>query len=310
MANKKLLRRTALDYRERVCRAMNFISLNLERDLKLEEVAAEAAFSPFHFHRIFRAVTGETIGEFTRRLRLEWAANRLLARPNDSITTLAIECGFSSSQNFARSFRTHFGTTPTEFRESKIGHKISNEGNALSLRPEYTPDFTIHSTSNRDWRETMQGEVKTLPEQRVAFVRKLGPYGKETCEAAFGELMRWAGPRGLIGPSTMRGVYWDNPEITPPQKCRVDACVIVPDGTTPEPPVGLQTLPGGPHGICHFEITETEFQQAWEDAFAWLVESGYECADQPCFELYHVDPEHHPEGKWVVDICIPLKTEG
>ncbi|NQT17474.1 MAG: helix-turn-helix transcriptional regulator [Planctomycetes bacterium] len=90
----KLRRRTAMEYRERVCHAMNFISRNLDRDLSLEEIAEAALFSRFHFHRIFKAVVGETVAGFTRRLRLELAANRLLSRPDEDITTIAIGCGF------------------------------------------------------------------------------------------------------------------------------------------------------------------------------------------------------------------------
>ena len=70
---------TAWEYRKRVCLAMNFISENLDRDLSLEEVARAGSFSKFHFHRVFKAAVGETIAEFTRRLRLEMAANRLLS---------------------------------------------------------------------------------------------------------------------------------------------------------------------------------------------------------------------------------------
>lgn len=70
-----------IDYKKRVCRAMNFISRNIERDLSLEEIADKVSFSKFHFHRIFKAVTGETVAGFTRRLRLELAANRLLSKP-------------------------------------------------------------------------------------------------------------------------------------------------------------------------------------------------------------------------------------
>lgn len=95
---------TVKEYKKRVCQAMNFISQNLERELTLEEISLAATFSKFHFHRIFKAAVGETIAEFTRRLRLEMAANRLLSYPDEDITKVALDCGFSSSQNFAKAF--------------------------------------------------------------------------------------------------------------------------------------------------------------------------------------------------------------
>ena len=155
----------------------------------------------------------------------------------------------------------------------------------------------------------MKAEVKEMPEYNVAYVRKIGPYGKQTCEQAFGELAQWAGPRGHMASGEMFFLYWDNPDVTSHKKCRVDACISVPPGTAVEGQVALQTVKGGPHGVCHFEIKSDSFQQAWDDAFQWLVDSGYECADAPCYELYHNNAADDPEGKWRFDICIPLKSD-
>lgn len=297
---------TAMEYRRRVCLAMNFISRNLNRELSLEEIAGAASFSQYHFHRIFKVVVGETVAGFTRRLRLELAANRLKVPNGEDITTIALECGFSSSQNFAKAFRKHFGVTPSAFRNSKQGHIMSKRENALSLQTTYSPDTAFEQVNNKR-RVAMEAEVKDMEEYTVAYVRKMGPYGKETCEAAFTELMQWAGPNGYVGPGVVFGVYWDNPEITPAEKCRTDACVAVPPGTEPPGQVGIQVLQGGPYAVCGFEIGADGFPRAWEEAFAWLVKSGHECADLPCYERYHNDAAEHPEGKWIVDICIPLK---
>ena len=297
---------TAMEYRRRVCLAMNFISMNLDTDLSLEVIAEAASFSVFHFHRVFKAVVGETISEFTRRLRLELAANRLLSNSLDDITQIAFDCGFSSSQNFAKAFRQHFGMTPTAYRKSKTGNKISKGENALSLQAMYNSDTVFLNLSKNERRTTVNAEVREMPEYNVAYVRKMGAYGKETCEQAFGELMQWAGPKGYLSSGAMLGVYWDNPEVTPPEKCRVDACVSVPKGTIPEGQIGVQLISGGPYAVCHFEIKTDSFQQAWVDAFTWLVSNGYECDDKPCYELYHNNAEEHPEGKWIFDICIPL----
>ncbi len=302
--------RTAMDYKKRVCHAMNFISQNLERDLSLEEIAQVASFSMFHFHRVFKAVVGETVAGFTRRLRLEMAANRLLANQHDDITRIAMDCGFSSSQNFAKAFRQHFDMSPSKYRKSKNGNIDSKRENALSLQTIYNTDTVFMNLTNNERSNTMNAEVREMSKYHVAYVRKMGPYGKETCEEAFNELVQWAGPKGYLNSGTMLGVYWDNPEITPPEKCRVDACVSVPLGTVAEGQVALQTINGGPYGVCHFEIQGDSFQQAWEDAFAWLVNSGHDCDDKPCYELYHSSASEHPEGKWVFDICIPLKRKG
>ena len=301
--------RTAMDYRKRICQAMNYISQNLDQDLSLEEIASAASFSMYHFHRIFKAVVGETVAGFTRRLRLEMAANRLLSNQHSDITAIAMECGFSSSQNFAKAFRQHFNMSPSEFRKSKYGNIDSKSENVLSLQALYNSDTAFTNLLTIERRNTMNAEVREMPEFNVAYVRKLGAYGKDTCEQAFGELAQWAGPKGLLNSGTLLGVYWDNPEVTPSNKCRVDACVSVPRGTAVEGQISLQTIKGGPYCVCHFEIKGDSFQHAWEDAYKWLVESGYECDEKPCYELYHNDASDHPEGIWIVDICIPLKQQ-
>jgi AraC family transcriptional regulator len=194
----KVMQHTAMEYRRRVCLAMNFISQNLDKELSLEEIARAASFSMFHFHRIFKVVVGETVSEFTRRLRIEWAANLLLSNRYDDITAIAVDCGFSSSQNFAKAFRKYFNMTPSAYRKSKAGNKVSKDENAFSLRTVYAPDNVSINPMKIERRNIMNAEVRAMPEYNVAYVRKIGPYGKETCEQAFGELMKWAGPRGYV----------------------------------------------------------------------------------------------------------------
>jgi len=91
----------------------------------------------------------------------------------------------------------------------------------------------------------MNAEIRELPEYNVAYVRRVGPYSKETYQPAFGELMQWAGPREHIGPGKALAIYWDNPDVTPSEKCRFDACIIIPDEKTPEGQVYIQIINGG-----------------------------------------------------------------
>lgn len=307
--NEPIQHVTALEYRRRICLAMNYISRNLDRNPSLEEIAQAASFSMFHFHRIFKTVVGETVSEFSRRLRLELAANKLLANRRDDITGIALDCGFSSSQNFAKAFRQYFGTTPSAYRKSKNGNIFSKGENAFSLQTVYNPaSFFLNGIQPAYKGElTMNAAIQDMPEYHVAYVRKMGPYGKETCEQAFMELIQWAGPQGHMASGALLAVCWDNPEVTPPEKCRVDACVSVPKGTAVPGPIGLQVVSGGLYAACRFEIPADDAHQAWEEAFAWFIASGYECADSPCYELYHNNAEEHPEKKWIIDICIPVK---
>ncbi|HHQ4713155.1 TPA: helix-turn-helix transcriptional regulator [Aeromonas veronii] len=178
---------SALDYRKPVFKAMDYISHHLDDNPGLDEVAAAAAISTFHFHRIFKTMVGETIAGFTRRLRMERAARRLLASPQSDITTLALAAGFSSSQNFAKAFRLHFAMSPSEYRQQQGGNWKSKIGN--DPLPFDTYDgLVMHPVTEHPG--LLQGaSVRQMPARRVAYMRRLGPYGKETCEQAHRDLL-------------------------------------------------------------------------------------------------------------------------
>jgi AraC family transcriptional regulator len=80
----------------------------------------------------------------------------------------------------------------------------------------------------------MNVQVTEMPEYHVCYVRQIGPYGPDSCGSANERLMHWAGPRGFAASGVNIGIAWDNPEITPPDKCRYDACLTVPVGTKGE----------------------------------------------------------------------------
>src|SRR5215471_6331337 len=131
------------EYERRVYRVMDYIEGHLAEELTLEQLAAVAAFSPFHFHRVFAAITGETLSDFIRRIRLERAASALAMLHETSVLEIALRCGFSSAATFARAFKGYFGMSATEWRdgggrkwtearriESKPGKAVRNQGQA------------------------------------------------------------------------------------------------------------------------------------------------------------------------------------
>ena len=106
---------TSNDYVARVNRAIDFVIANLDQPLKLEDVARVACFSPFHFHRVFNAILGETLSQFVKRLRLEHALRILSFELDRSLTSVALACGFASSSDFSRSFKQRYAVPPSVF---------------------------------------------------------------------------------------------------------------------------------------------------------------------------------------------------
>lgn len=164
---------------------------------------------------------GETLHGFVRRLRLE----RAVTRPDEEVTDIALDAGFSGSAAFARAFKSRFGVSASEWRES----------------------------------------------------------GRDR-------------------------IYHDNPEITDEGKLRVSVCVVVPPETEVSGEIGKMAVAGGPYAVGRFELSSDEFAGAWNTLYGvWLPESGYEPDDRPAFEIYRNDPRQHPQGKSIVDICVPVK---
>ncbi len=155
-------------------------------------------------------------------------------------------------------------------------------------------------------------EVKELPALEVAYVRHIGPYAGDAklFEGLFTKIMTWAGPRGLIRfPETLlMSVYHDDPNITDGAKLRTSVCITVPKETKSDSEIGTMMIDGGTYAVANFEIFSDQYPEAWQSVYGgWLPDSGYQPDDGAPFEIYRNDPREHPEGKCLVDICIPVK---
>jgi AraC family transcriptional regulator len=316
------------EYLGRIHRVTDHIERHLDERLALEELARVACFSPFHFHRIFTACVGETLYQFILRLRLERAANQLAQNPGKSVTAVALDCGFGSSAAFARAFRAAFGTSASAWRAAgrKDREAVRKDGEAGAAAPGYVDDGAAaqRAGGERARRLPMSPNPSSLPVKpaesvriedalpcTVAYVRHVGPYAGDAAlfGRLFGQLGRWAGPRGLLGPQArMFTIYHDNPDITAAEKLRISVCVVVPEGTKPEGEIGVMRMDGGPYAVATFEVDATEFAAAWNWLMGtWFPSSGYQPDDRHCFEVCLNDPAQHPQRKFRVELWEPVR---
>ena len=103
------------EYGVRINRALNYAQEKLPACVELDEVAQIASYSPYHFHRVFILVVGETFASFMRKRRLEWAAMELL-NTKRRILDISLDAGYETQESFARAFKSYFSTTPSKFR--------------------------------------------------------------------------------------------------------------------------------------------------------------------------------------------------
>ena len=292
-----------LEYEKRVNRVIDHIRDHLAEELSLESLAAIAAFSPFHFHRIFRAMTGETLAAFIQRLRLEGAALALIHHRDQSVLVVALDHGFSSAATFARAFKGRFGMSATAWRV-RAAERFRKRSKANRNGRKAKPRAPRH-------RGAMNVTVKDLPRYRVAYMRHVGAFGAHGGIPELWQRFRqWMGTRGLHGPDSIKlGIGRDDPEVTAPDKCRYDACVVVPDTFPGDKWVNLTDVPGGRYAVMEFVGTGQTIRDAWESLYrSWLPGSGYQPDDRPCLEIYRGNPEITGRpGAFRCELCVPIR---
>ena len=292
-------RTTRQDYRRRILRVLVHIQHNLDAALPLEKLAEVACFSPFHFHRIFRGLVGESVKQHVRRLRLERAAQRL-KHTEQPVVNIAFDAGYEAHESFTRAFQRSFGCSPSEYRaRANVPPRIAAPSDVHFLGPDGEPAWELKSEQENP---DMNIEIRELPPRRAAFLRHQGPYGEvgKTWE----RLMDWVGAECLFGPELQAvGMCWDDPEVTPEDKLRYDACVSIADDVQPPEEFGVVTIPGGRYAVALHEGPYDGLGQAYARR---LPELGHTPADPPCLELYLNDPNSTEPEDLLTEIYIPL----
>jgi AraC family transcriptional regulator len=290
-------------YADAAQRVIEHVHAHLDEALDLEQLARMACLSPFHFHRVFRGMVGETPVELIRRLRMERAAWQL-AHTDRSVTLIAFDAGYETHEAFTRAFRALYSTSPSGFRH-RAHPRIEL---AASSGVHFAPDGAIPSFVARDSGGLhMQVDIRELPEMRVGSVRHIGPYNQ--IPEAFGRLGRVAGPAGLFQhpEAAMVALYHDDPEATPPDQLRSDAAIVVGEGTTLPSELEEQRIPAGRYACTVHAGPYEQLGDVWQRFMGeWFPSSGHRIADGPSYELYLNDPSRTPKDQLRTEIRIPV----
>lgn len=303
------------EYTARINRVMDYIAKNLDKAIDLSVMAEIASFSPYHFHRIFTFVVGETPNNFLSRVKLEKAGQLLQDNQKVAISEIAYQCGFLNVSSFSRAFKTYFGINAKDFRLQAKAIYVKD-----GIR--YGKNCKPISKIGKNWQEKNDQfcsvelnqlilmdtkiEIKQMPELNLIYCRHTGAFN--LIGQAYEKLFKWAIPRGLVTPETKTvTVYHDDPSITAMDKVRQDASLIVHSEVKVEGEIGKSKIAAGKYAVGHFELKETEFELAWNTMCSWFTESGFQPGEGSTYELYHNTYSDHPDFKFIVDICIPVK---
>ena len=279
------------------------IDRHLDQKLDLATLAGVAHFSPFHFHRLFRALMGEALGDYLRRRRLEIAAVRL--RVAARVPGAAVSRSAWASvprEAFTRAFRARFGCSPTEWRNSKRDQmaRKARSGSARSL------DGKTGGSSNKE--TAMKVKLIDREPVHVAYLRHTGSLRPgDRASSGWTTVAPWMATNNLMGRERF-GISLDDPTVTKPARCRYDACVASPEGEVLSGNPQRKVIPGGKYAALAFEGTGRGDRRGVGALLRdWLPKSGLQLDSRPFFEHYPVDGRYDPKtGAFSCDICVPV----
>jgi AraC family transcriptional regulator len=293
-----------LDYVGRVNRVVDYIQRNLDSSLQLDDLARVAAFSPFHFHRIFKTMIGETLSSFVKRTRLERALYLLTYRSGATLTEIALACGFASSSEFSRSFRKHFGVAPRQFdlEAFRVAQRQAMQ-EALTTPEERHLLARLPGGENPD---RFVARIVRRPARRVAHIMVQRPFEPGRVPAAANRLVAWAKARGLEGGQWL-GYMWEEPEIVALERCHYFVGVEVPVGSQRDGEVGVTDFAA--MTLASIDIAgpiDLETRAIDWLYGTWLPASGYVPDHQPAFEAWRGLPFAHGEAHFELSVQLAL----
>lgn len=142
---------------EHVC---EYIEHNLDSPLNLELLSEVACYSKFHFHRVFKAITGLSVQQYVLYLRLRRASFRISFEKNVNLSDIGYEAGFDSPEAFSRAFKREVGQLPSEFRQNADWENWN-----LRLKKKQ---------ARFQKRHNMKIEVVEFPEIQIAYLSHIG----------------------------------------------------------------------------------------------------------------------------------------
>lgn len=281
---------------------INDVLYRIHKDISVplyaKDMAAVAAYSEQHFHRVFKQVVGETFNHYVRRSRLEQAANQLMFDHHSSVLTVAEKCGFSSLSSFSQCFKAHFQMTPGQWRQQE--HRQSP--------PPFLTDTEIQAGYQRvAGRPIPSPKITLLDQQRVAYIRHLG-YGRSIA-CTWQRLKAWALEEGVYESASHIGLHHSNPAWVALPQCRYVACLSISKPIKQRRVVNQLTIPGGLHAV--FELTgQYGDLLPWLNNILenWLPSSSYKLQTTPILVHYLKNHFLSEDDAFTVKLCLPISV--
>ncbi|WP_206667119.1 AraC family transcriptional regulator [Seonamhaeicola maritimus] len=276
-------------YQERLNIIIEYINNNLDSAIDIKTLAEISNFSPFHFHRISRALLGEPIGAYISRTRIETAA-KIIRYSDLDMESVAYSVGFETPSSLSKKFKSHFGISPSAYRKNK----------SYTLKTVKKMDITLN---------IKKPKILDIEEQRCIYYRMQGAYQTLNYSGAWEKLWGQVKEQKLFTKGIQHiGLPHDDPKVTNDDKIRYNACLIIHKDAKPSGDIGTKTLKGGKFAVFLYQGSYKYFEQVYNYLFNdWLLNSEYEIRDEPVRERYISHPDRVAEEKLKTEFYIPVK---
>lgn len=288
-------------YTWRIDRVVDHLRANLHRPVKLGELADVACLSEFHFHRIFKAISGETVNNFTNRLRLE-KATRLLRYSEQSLTGIALDCGFSSPSTFSRAFQSAYGLSPSAYRK---GGELNNS----KICKEVAPGLGyVLPMSEEERQAAFPVRVMDFPKRQAAYIRVTNTTKTEKVLAAFAAMVDWAKSQPGYAQGVLFGMSADDPHVTPPHLYRYEVCFASAAPFACAQGMSTLTMPALRYAVIHVTGDLYRIATAWDYLYrSWLIRSDYEPQHAPALEIFGNKEQATDWSHLDLELCVPIR---
>jgi len=267
----------AEQYQRRLDVVTDYIYAHLDDDLSLETLAHVSGFSRYHWHRIYRAVRGETAAQTVRRLRLERAA-AMLTETSWPVERIAWKAGFTGTDVFSRAFLRSYRTTPSRFRiggrPASIDSLVTSCGSRSTSSVREAPGWMVRVEARFGYRLAVSEHRGSYMDIGRAFSRVRDRVG--------------AG-------SLMVAIYADDPDAVPVADLRSAAGTVVDPGTEIPHDLVERMVPAGRYAIMRYIGPYSSMHAAYLWLYGqWLPSSGEEPRDHPIHRGVPHRPGDHP----------------
>jgi len=280
-------------YDDRISAATQFMESHWNKPIQLADIADAAAISPYHFHRVFKAITGQRVKEVLTRIRLGKAAHQLKFS-NDDIAAIAEATGYQNHETFSRAFKDYFGQSPSEYR-SAIRQQTE-------LRQRYLNEIKIEQQLGIG-----DPSIKTIAPLQVAYLRHTGSY--DHVATTWRKLMLWSVRKLLFRLNAVTlGIVHDDPYLTESDNIRFDACLVVSKPFKEKDDVNYKVVDGGKYAVFRFKGGYDKMYAVYDYIYNVCVfRHQFKLDHRPAFEWYVKSPPFHKPSEFVTDFYIPIQ---